>query len=124
MIKRFSIVVYVFIMLFLSLKPVGPKLISIPYIYQLQHFFAYMIFVIVAACFANAKTSFYKYCAVILFFSGAIELIQPYFGRECSVWDFLANTIGISFGMFVVYVFRKIRWNLHQSLSNKLGIAW
>ncbi|WEM41561.1 VanZ family protein [Photobacterium sp. DA100] len=124
MLKRLSVLIYIIAMLFLSLKPVGPKIISIPYIFYLQHFIAYTAFVIVVAYAVNNKQVFYTSCSVIIFFSGLIEIIQPRFGRESSIWDFVANCLGVSLGILVVYLLRKVRWRKHQRLSYKVSINW
>lgn len=34
-------------------------------------------------------------------FGGVIELVQPYVGRDCSVWDWLANVAGTAIGVII-----------------------
>lgn len=38
---------------------------------------------------------------VLAVFGGVIEVIQPYVGRECSLWDWLANVAGIAIGVII-----------------------
>ncbi|MGR5144676.1 VanZ family protein [Photobacterium sp. DNB23_23_1] len=105
MLKRLPLLLYAVLILFLSLKPTGPELLSIPHIDKIQHFMAYAGFAIFAAYATSTKRSFYKCCAVIVLFSGVIELIQPFFGRECSFFDLLANSFGVFIGSIIVLVF-------------------
>ena len=42
-----------------------------------------------------------------LLFGGAIELIQPYVGREAEVADFLADAVGLSFGLVSGLILRR-----------------
>ncbi|WEM41560.1 VanZ family protein [Photobacterium sp. DA100] len=101
MLRKIPLILYALLILFLSLKPTGPELVSIPHIDKVQHFMAYAVFAILAGFAVPTKRSFYKCCFAIVLFSGAIELIQPSFGRECSFFDLLANSLGVSLGMFV-----------------------
>ena len=63
---------------------------------------AYSVFAIVAAYAVSSKRTFYWSCIGIVLFSGMIELVQPYFGRECSAFDLLANSLGVALGMMSV----------------------
>ncbi|MBC7006733.1 VanZ family protein [Photobacterium sp. BZF1] len=102
MIKKIPLLLYALLILFLSLKPNGPELVSIPHIDKVQHFIAYAVFAIVAAYAVATKRAFYRYGLAIVLFSGGIEILQPYFGRECSLFDLLANSLGVALGMFIV----------------------
>ncbi|MGF1737297.1 VanZ family protein [Photobacterium satsumensis] len=104
MLKRLPLLLYVALILFISLKSTGPELVSIPHIDKVQHFMAYAVFAIVAAYAVSTKRAFYKHCTAIVLFSGVIELIQPWFGRECSVFDLLANSLGVVLGMLIAAV--------------------
>lgn len=41
-------------------------------------------------------------------FGAAIELIQPYFGRSDDIRDWIADVIGISVGLLIVTLVRKL----------------
>ena len=59
---------------------------------KIAHFSAYLGLVLAAALLRPKSIAFYTASAV--FYGGLIELIQPSFGREKEVLDFVANSLG------------------------------
>ncbi|MDV5172121.1 VanZ family protein [Photobacterium rosenbergii] len=119
MLRKLPLFLYALLILYLSLKPSGPEIVSIPHIDKLQHFMAYTVFAVVAAYAVSTKRAYYKVCIAIVLFSGAIELIQPSFGRECSFFDWLANSLGVSLGMFVT----ALLYNQQKRLCDFLNLS-
>lgn len=59
---------------------------------KVSHFSAYLILVLAAALLRPKSIAFYTACAIL--YGALIELIQPSFGREKEVLDFIANSLG------------------------------
>ncbi len=104
-----AVAVSYFITLFVSTH------ISIPQVvYQARvsdkwiHFLAYMnLFFLLWFSFFPDKKANWRKLAVWLIFLGAVisgavdELSQPYTGRTCDIWDFVADTEGILAGLAI-----------------------
>jgi VanZ family protein len=77
-------------------------------VYQAQvsdkwlHYLAYLnlVFLLWFSARPDSKVSWHGWFVWLIFFAtaasgGLDELTQPYFGRTCDIWDFVANTEGI-----------------------------
>lgn len=96
--KFIPIICYALLILYLSLKPSGPAFIDIQHLDKLQHFIAYSAFAVVALTLRLGTRGYILICISIVIFSGLIELVQPTFGRECSIYDLIANSCGVLLG--------------------------
>lgn len=83
---------------YLSLSPIQ-ELPSVPGTDKTHHFIAYAALMFPIAL---RKPKHWKiYGAVLIGYSGVIELIQPYMNRHGEWLDMLANTSGVIIGIFL-----------------------
>jgi len=104
---------YTFLLILLSLIPspdiVYPKF-QLFELDKLVHFFMYLFFVIVWGLsnkdFLQNKTRIFFYS---VFFGLLLEIFQDVlpFGRYFDWGDFVANTLGVLFGVFILYSIKK-----------------
>lgn len=96
--KNWKPVTFIFLILisFLSLYPF-PKLPEIQGNDKSYHLFAYFLLALPTALKKPEKWVFYILIFVIL--GGILEILQPYVNRFGEWLDFLANTLGVTFGL-------------------------
>lgn len=83
-------------------------------VYQAQvsdkwlHYLAYLnlVFLLWFSARPDSKVSWHGWFVWLIFLAAAAsggldELTQPYFGRTCDIWDFLANVAGASAGLIM-----------------------
>ena len=102
--KIYTFLIFV-IITFLSLYPLKQQP-SIPGTDKIHHLIAYSTLTI---CIGLRKPS--NYILLILFFSfysGLIEIIQPYINRFGEIEDFLFNNLGILIGLTLGILINKI----------------
>jgi len=102
--KIYTFLIFV-IITFLSLYPLKQQP-SIPGTDKIHHLIAYSALTI---CIGLRKPS--NYILLILFFSfysGLIEIIQPYINRFGEIEDFLFNNLGILIGLTLGILINKI----------------
>lgn len=107
-----------FIILFLSLQPLGegnPKLLVSD---KLLHFIAYGVMVIPVSL-EKVYPQFFVFL-IALTFGGFIELIQPFWGRKADIIDLCANISGIIFGILIARAFLLILRHMRQTSTNSL----
>ncbi|SON48306.1 VanZ family protein [Vibrio tapetis] len=97
---------------YLSLSPIQ-ELPSVPGTDKTHHFIAYAALMFPIAL---RKPKHWKiYGAVLIGYSGVIELIQPYMNRHGEWLDMLANTSGVIIGIFLAtlvnFLVNQIRMN-------------
>ena len=84
----------------LSLRPPLEALPDVPGGDKLHHFIAYAALMFPTAL---RKPNYWKFIGLsFIAFSGAIELLQPYFNRHGEWSDMAANTLGLVCGLLVV----------------------
>lgn len=71
---------------------------------KFYHFIAFSALVFPCALF-YARTLVWVLPMAVLF-GGAIELIQPYVGREAEAADFVADVLGVGFGLILGLILR------------------
>jgi len=86
----------------LSQSTQGPPSIVSDKVY---HVIAFAVLIIPTALFY--VRSLFWVLPVVLVFGGAIELIQPYVGREGEWADFIADVLGVIFGLILGLTIRK-----------------
>ena len=101
--------IYTFLILiiitFLSLYPLKEKP-SIPGSDKIHHLIAYSA---LTFCVGLRRPSNYILLIILFsFYSGLIEIIQPYLNRFRELQDFLFNNLGILIGLTLGIVFNKI----------------
>ncbi len=101
---------------YLSLSPVQ-ELPSVPGTDKTHHFIAYATFMFPIAL---RKPKHWKiYGAVLIGYSGVIELIQPSMNRHGEWLDMLANTSGVVIGIFLAtfvnYFVNQIRMSKNRT---------
>jgi len=70
---------------------------------KLSHFLTYGVFAILAYGSVKTGRAYMILCALIIAYGGLMEIAQSFVpGREMSVYDFIANTLGVFIGIFVV----------------------
>jgi len=95
--------IILFIITVLSLYPLNPQT-SFPGDDKLHHLLAYSFLTI---CLGIRKPQNYILILIFLsFYSGLIEIIQPYVNRFAEIEDFIFNNLGLIIG-FVTGVFVK-----------------
>ena len=109
--KIYTFLIFV-IITFLSLYPLKQQP-SIPGTDKIHHLIAYSALTI---CIGLRKPS--NYILLILFFSfysGLIEIIQPYINRFGEIEDFLFNNLGILIGLTLGILINKIIFKIKLS---------
>ncbi|NCW14905.1 MAG: VanZ family protein [Rhodobacteraceae bacterium] len=66
---------------------------------KVVHFLAFAILAFPIACTGRLRMSILFFACSI--YGGVIELLQPSFGREAEVLDWIADMLGVAFGIFV-----------------------
>ena len=66
---------------------------------KVVHFLAFAILAFPIACTGRLRMSILFFACSI--YGGVIELLQPSFGRGAEVLDWLADLLGVAFGIFV-----------------------
>jgi glycopeptide antibiotics resistance protein len=100
----------------ISLTPM-PDLPSVPGSDKTHHFISYAgLFFPVAL----AKPKHWLLIGLLfIFWSGAIELIQPSVNRYGEWLDVLANSIGVMFGFILAWLVNKVKNNTKNKLIDK-----
>ena len=81
---------------------------------KVAHFTAYLVLVLTAAILRPKSIAFYTASAIL--YGTLIELVQPTFGRQNELLDFVANSLGaISGGAIGVTVTRFVRHRTQAS---------
>ncbi len=103
--KNWKPVTFIFLILisFLSLYPL-PKLPDIQGNDKFHHLFAYFLLALPTGLKKPEKWVFYILIFVI--FGGILEILQPYVNRFGEWLDFLANTLGVTFGLITGLIFK------------------
>ena len=89
---------------FLSLKPTGVAVPAVGFD-KIYHCLAYTALVMPIALKKPANWKFMV--AVLMLYSGAIELVQPMIGRHGDWLDFIMNVSGLMIGVFVANAMKK-----------------
>jgi VanZ family protein len=105
-----AVAVSYFVMLFVSTHIPMPKIV-----YKAEvsdkwlHFLAYMnlLFLLWFSLFPDKKANWLKPAVWLIFLvaiicGGVDEITQPYTGRTCDFWDFMADAKGVSVGLVIV----------------------
>jgi len=102
----FVFLLYTAFVTYASVRPVDSALIE-PWD-KVGHFVLYSIFALLGSRIVTNQRQFLFLCAVIVVYSGLIEIIQSFIpGRVMSAYDLLANAIGVIAGAVVAkWVFR------------------
>lgn len=66
---------------------------------KVVHFLAFAILAFPIACTGRLRMSILFFACSI--YGGVIELLQPSFGREAEVLDWIADMLGVAFGIFI-----------------------
>ncbi|NDH27447.1 MAG: VanZ family protein, partial [Rhodobacteraceae bacterium] len=66
---------------------------------KVVHFLAFAILAFPIACTGRLRMSILFFACSI--YGGVIELLQPSFGRGAEVLDWIADMLGVAFGIFV-----------------------
>jgi len=66
---------------------------------KVVHFLAFAILAFPIACTGRLGMSILFFACSI--YGGVIELLQPSFGREAEVLDWIADMLGVAFGIFI-----------------------
>lgn len=112
------VVVLGLIITYLSLSP-AQGLPSVPGTDKTHHFIAYAALMFPIAL---RKPKHWKiYGAVLVGYSGVIELVQPYMNRHGEWLDMLANTSGVISGIFLA-IFVNFLVNQMRMSKNQTGI--
>ncbi len=91
---------YAMLVAFLSLQPGNGSIIG-PYD-KVAHFVTYGIFAVLAHRMHLSARHYVYVCIGIVAYSGLLEVAQSFVpGREMSVLDLLANTLGVALGMLL-----------------------
>jgi len=70
---------------------------------KLSHFLTYSAFSILAYGVVRTGRAYIILCIVIVAYSGLMEIAQSFVpGRIMSVYDFIANTLGVLIGVLIV----------------------
>lgn len=88
---------------FLSLKPVGITTPAVGFD-KLYHCLAYTVLVMPLAL--KRPTNWQLMVAVLMLYSGAIELVQPMIGRHGEWLDFAMNACGLLIGVVIASTVR------------------
>jgi|GEM_PF-7007312 len=90
----------------LSLKPtvdVG----DLPYHDKVAHLLAYAGFTFLAWRMAGWRLLVTYYAVGFIIYSGLIEFTQQFTGRSMSFYDLVANTLGVTLSITVLYFFER-----------------
>ena len=97
-----------FLILFLSLQPLGEEDAKLLVSDKLMHFIAYGVMVLPVSL-ERVYPQFLVFL-IALTYGGFIEIIQPFWGREADIMDLWANIAGIIFGILIargiVFIFK------------------
>jgi VanZ family protein len=92
-----------------ELTPREPDLVSAIFGWdKLEHFTAYFGLASMATLVMGLRRKLAWALAGIIFLGGALEMIQGYVGRDCDIFDFTANTIGVFCGLGVALLFLRV----------------
>lgn len=94
------------IIVFLTLAPVTAPSIIGSASDKLYHVIAFAALTFPMALLYPPRAKTVLICAIVL--GGAIEIIQPMFGRTASLLDFVADLIGALLGTFAGRIFGKL----------------
>ncbi len=93
---------------YLALRPATDS-IGIHHFDKVMHFIAYAqltVFAFIVTAGKHSLRHFYSFCAAIVIYGIAIEIIQLFIeGRDGSVYDFIANSIGVIIGYALVKLY-------------------
>ena len=96
------------LILFLSLQPPGEEDTKLLLSDKLLHIIAYSLMVLPVSL-ERVYPQFSVFLITITC-GGVIELIQPFWGREADIMDFLANILGIILGILIaqclIFIFK------------------
>jgi VanZ family protein len=94
-------VIWLFLVTIASLYP-AQSLPLVPGTDKTHHFISYMILVFPLAL--SKPKNYQVYILLLVFYSGFIEIVQPYVNRYGEWLDFLANSLGICFGILLAFL--------------------
>jgi VanZ family protein len=94
-------IVYAGIVAVTSLSPGGNQ--GVEHLDKVVHLLVYYIFAVLGYRMLANKRYYFYLCLGIVIYSGLIELGQSYIpGRDMSMYDLLANIVGVALGALVV----------------------
>jgi VanZ family protein len=94
-------IVYAGIVAVTSLSPGGNQ--GVEHLDKVVHLLVYYIFAVLGYRMLANKRYYLYLCLGIVVYSGMIELGQSYIpGRDMSIYDLLANILGVTLGALVV----------------------
>lgn len=76
---------------------------------KLSHFLTYSVFSILAYRVVRTGKAYVLLCILIVAYSGLMEIVQSFVGRDMSAYDLLANALGVIIGVLIVTGVRN--WN-------------
>ena len=98
--------------LYLCLRP---PIIMVPTSDKTQHLLTFGGLVLLAAA-AYPRRPFWLEGLALSGFGALIEIIQPYFGRDRDVRDWMADTLGILIALIIAWAVRKLLLRERNSL--------
>jgi len=94
-------IVYAGIVAVTSLSPGGNQ--GVEHLDKVVHLLVYYIFAVLGYRMLANKRYYLYLCLGIVVYSGMIELGQSYIpGRDMSIYDLLANIVGVTLGALVI----------------------
>ena len=100
---------YAVLIAFLSLASIAPQMKHDSD--KLAHFLAYCGFAMLAVFVVRGKPQYIICCLLIVLYGGLLEFAQSFFPyRSMSVFDFMANSIGVGVGYVLANIFLDRRW--------------
>ena len=109
------LVIYALFIGFMSLRQGdGP---DVEHADKVMHFAAYGLFAVLGFIASKTKKVFFNMCVAIIAYGGLLEVAQFYtVGREMSVYDFIANSLGVLAGAWAA--------TMAKSLGQKQLGSW
>ncbi len=105
------------IIAYLSLKQGGVQTaVQFQHIDKVMHFSAYFAFCVVMCRITPSWRARFAWGTVIFAFSGLIEILQGYVGRDTSLGDLAANGLGIAVGLLAYKLYCYYRSSVVKSL--------
>jgi VanZ family protein len=113
---------------FLSSQPVLPRIKGIFGFDKFQHLLAYAVLAVAVGLWASPAFWKRRPFAILLFTAlvssvyGVIDEVHQYFvpGRNCNIWDWIADTLGAFFGALGMMIFLTQLWRrFKEKAENK-----